>query len=162
PALDDFDSNRPDGDPREPARRVGPRTGRARRGAARRARGARARPGDDPPPRAARARLPREPRPRPPHARVGPRPRRPGPRSRSLEATPDDVPAALFDLAELRAELLADGRATEAARIGAELERRVAAIDALDDLLRFEAAERYASLVTAQEDLALDREILLL
>lgn len=63
------------------------------------------------------------------------------------------VAPALFDLAELRAQVAAEGDVARHIAIGEELDRRVQELDGVGPSLRAEARERYVSLGTDTEDL---------
>lgn len=86
----------------------------------------------------------------------------------TLEGLPETDTAALFDLAELRADFLFFGESTAAARaeqaIGTRLVRVVEgakseANEEGSEDLRFEAGERYAVLTTEEEDLELEHRL---
>ncbi|MBK8979441.1 MAG: ion transporter [Planctomycetes bacterium] len=83
-------------------------------------------------------------------------------RLRSLEAAARGDAASLFDLVEIAAQLEHVGLPAEAARARAAVDVHIAAIDAADDRLRYEAGERYAALATEEEDLELTHRLLLI
>jgi hypothetical protein len=78
-----------------------------------------------------------------------------------LAAEPGD-PAALFDLARVRAELRLGGLAAEADAARRALTERIAAFPDVGQRLRFEAGERWAELATEEEDLPLAQKVAVL
>ncbi|MEO0481757.1 MAG: hypothetical protein AAF196_20010 [Planctomycetota bacterium] len=81
-------------------------------------------------------------------------------RLRGLIEAPLDEASALFDLAELSADFRFLEDQESAARAQAAIDERAQRIEGVEDRLRFEASERYAILVTEEEDLDLDHRIL--
>ena len=79
-------------------------------------------------------------------------------RLRSLEAAEAEV-GVLFDLVELGAECAHLGLVSESVRAELEFERRAAVIDTADEELRYEAGERFATLSTEDEELALGHRV---
>ena len=76
------------------------------------------------------------------------------------EGDPHDA-AALFDLAELRASYLSHACDDEAAFVGETMRERIALVP-LDDRLKGEASERYAAVLTEEEDLRSHHKVHLL
>lgn len=77
---------------------------------------------------------------------------------RCLAQMPPDSPAALFDLAEVRAAFLNEGMNLAADRVREDQEQRLADLE-VDDAIVVEARERYAAIITGEEDLALGHRI---
>jgi hypothetical protein len=77
---------------------------------------------------------------------------------RCLKLTSGDNPAALFDLAEVRAAFLHEGMQEAADRVRGDQEARLVDLE-IGDPMVVEARERFAAIVTDEEDLDLDHRI---
>ena len=83
-------------------------------------------------------------------------------RLRRALATRSMDPAALFDLAELRAEARLLGLEDIAARAAMARDQRILAFDTISERLRFVAGERWVELSTEEEDWTLRQKVTLL
>ncbi len=83
-------------------------------------------------------------------------------RERELAAAPEDDPAALFDLAELCAELRLAEDDAGVARVVGEFDARIQRVEVVSEAMRYEGGERYAALATEEEDRSVRHQVLLL